>query len=132
MVVVLIIDIMPLKVVKASAIKPKKGFYLEEKFKNHRLVIKKVKGNKITFAIGYSGTWEDGIKGYITVKINKKGEGKFRAVEHGLLYYDYKGIIKVCGKKKIKLKVGGGGRLVTVGWCTYKYINSNPDIDQIY
>jgi hypothetical protein len=75
MVVCLIFCVNPV-VCQSKTVKPKKGYYVATGDDNNCLVIKKVKGNKITFQLG----WYSELNRYIKTdnRYHKKRQGKIQ------------------------------------------------------
>jgi hypothetical protein len=109
-------------VCQSKTVKPKKGYYVATGDDNNCLVIKKVKGNKVTVQFGTFTSHRIFTTQETTVTI-KNGKAKYSAQWDGYDNEVYSGTIKVVNSKKIKIKVSG-----VKGWTTYTYKNSSTDI----
>jgi hypothetical protein len=115
--------------VYAKTVTPKKGFYVCKSGSNcQRMAINKVKGNKITFELAYSGMSESSST-RATVKL-KNNKAKFTVEDEW--GNEMAGTIKIISKKKIKVQCNGDALFAAGKWITYTYINSDTDIHQIY
>jgi hypothetical protein len=116
-------------VCQSKTVKPKKGYYVATGDDNNCLVIKKVKGNKITFQLGWYSELRIGTSKTTTVTI-KNGKAKYKIKLDGWDNEVTTGTIKIVNSKKIKIKSNGGAFYAAdTSWRTYKYDNSSTVLD---